>query len=56
MLLSVDGQRLTWTHGGKNSKWKSLEKADICQEKVERKLWMVTGTRVRCFQNITFRR
>lgn len=36
MLLSVDGQRLTLTHGGKNSKWKSLEKADICQEKVER--------------------
>lgn len=56
MLLSVDGQRLTWTHGGKNSKWKSLEKADICQEKVERKFWMVTGTRVLCFQNITFRR
>lgn len=52
MLLTVDGQRLTFTHGGKNSKWKSLEKPDICQEKLEREFRMIT--RVLCLENITF--
>ncbi|KAK2853423.1 hypothetical protein Q5P01_006084 [Channa striata] len=34
MLLSVDGQRLILAHVSKNTKWKSLEAGDICQEKL----------------------
>lgn len=48
LLLSVDGQQLTLTHGGKSSKWKSLEKGDICQEKLQRKFQESAGTRACC--------
>lgn len=53
MLLSVDGQQLTLTQGGKSSRWKSLEKADICQEKLERKFQETAGTRTPCFLRCT---
>ncbi|CAK6961980.1 solute carrier family 51 subunit beta [Scomber scombrus] len=34
MMLSVKGRRLTLSQDSKNSKWKSLDKGDICQEKL----------------------
>ncbi|KAG8001044.1 hypothetical protein GBF38_004835 [Nibea albiflora] len=34
MLLSVDGGRLILTHDNKQSKWRSLNEGDICQEKL----------------------
>ncbi|XP_037650800.1 solute carrier family 51 subunit beta [Sebastes umbrosus] len=34
MLLSVDGSRLILTHDSKESKWRSLDEGDICQEKL----------------------
>lgn len=43
MLLSVDAQQVTLAHDGKSSKWKSLEKGDICQEKLERKFRKTAG-------------
>lgn len=45
MLLSIEGQRLTFTHGSKNSKWRSLDKGDICQEKVS-KFKRIKGTQM----------
>lgn len=54
MLLSVDGQQVTLAHGGKSSRWKSLEKGDICQEKLERKFQKVAGTKVFVFLRFMF--
>lgn len=45
MLLSIEGRRLTFTHGSKNSKWRSLDKGDICQEKVS-KFKRIKGTQM----------
>lgn len=36
MFLSADGQRLILTHVSKHSKWRSLDKGDICQEKLSK--------------------
>ncbi|XP_051236019.1 solute carrier family 51 subunit beta [Dicentrarchus labrax] len=34
MLLSIDGRHLILTHDSKHFKWRSLDKGDICQEKL----------------------
>lgn len=42
MLLSVDSGRLILTHDNKQSKWRSLNEGDICQEKLSKSV-KVTG-------------
>lgn len=36
MGLSVDGQRVILTDNSKQSKWRSLDQGDICQEKLSK--------------------
>ncbi|XP_035530922.1 uncharacterized protein LOC118337892 [Morone saxatilis] len=42
MLLSIDGRHLILTHDSKLSKWRSLDKGDICQEKLSKSV-RITG-------------
>ena len=40
MMLSMKGRRLTLSQDSKNSKWKSLDEGDICQEKLSKSVRM----------------
>lgn len=54
MQLSFEGQHLLLGHGGEGSKWTSVEKGDICREKLERKFRRRTGAKVPCFLKAPF--